>query len=97
MSDDPRTLKQRAVDNIAELLVEADERLVKRNFPWQPDDTYIETLERDINTWVDRVHEALGDRRFFSRADQLHFDCLGLRESKEYKYQSGWWPSRFDE
>jgi hypothetical protein len=86
MNDDTRSPKQRAVDHLAELLEEAFQRILNQvRHHDESDDDFIWRRVEETDLWIDRVNDALKDRRFFSLANHLHFEVLGLVERKEYR------------
>jgi hypothetical protein len=71
MNDDPRSPKQRAVDQLAELWQRSKKAsLTNGALP--------QTTIGEISAWSHHVSMALKDRRFYSLADQLHFEHFGL-------------------
>lgn len=69
------SLRQRAIDDLAEDVSWAIDHLLNRAVSSQAD---VSTWQSDYGTWCQRVTEKLGNRAFFTRADQLHFNSLGF-------------------
>ena len=65
--------RQQAIDSLAEDISWAIAELVNRNVEQQT----VEQFRTDFNEWCKKVSSKLGNRAFFTRADQLHFDRLG--------------------
>jgi hypothetical protein len=64
--------RQVAVDSLAEDISWAIANLLNRKPPPRTD-AEIDQLQTDYDAWCGRVSEKLGNRAFFTRADQLHF------------------------
>jgi hypothetical protein len=71
--------KQRAIDDLAEDLSWAIQKLLNRD-PRPTTNQQVAQWEADYRSWCERVSKKLADRAFFTRADQLHFDMLGFVE-----------------
>jgi hypothetical protein len=71
--------KQQVIDDLAEDMAWAVHNLLNRS-PTPSTEEMIGTWDVDFNAWCGRVSERLGNRAFFTRADQLHFDVLGIME-----------------
>lgn len=67
--------KQQAIDDIAEELSWAIHSLL--NSPISSPEQ-LESWDESFRSWCDRVSIMLGNRAFFTRADQLHFDRIGF-------------------
>jgi hypothetical protein len=78
--------KQKAIDSLAEDISWAITNLLNR-LPTEPVNTFIDDWKRDFETWCAKVSAKLGNRAFFTRADQLHFDYLGFIEPVKF-YQN---------
>jgi hypothetical protein len=74
------SLKQKAVDSLAEDISVAIHNLVNRDPPPKTQ-AQVDQWDADYNKWCDRVSEKLKNRAFFTRADQLHFERLGYLPS----------------
>jgi hypothetical protein len=70
--------KQRVVDSLAEDISWAIDKLLNRSPGIEPSDKFIDDWKADFDGWCSRVSAKLGNRAFFTRADQLHFDYLGF-------------------
>jgi hypothetical protein len=70
--------KQKVVDGLAEDISWAINNLVNRSPGIEPTNQFIDDWNADFDRWCDRVSAKLGNRAFFTRADQLHFDYLGF-------------------
>jgi hypothetical protein len=69
------SLRQQAIDSLAEDVSWAIHNLLNRQVS---SDAELVKWETDFGTWCERVSKKLENRAFFTRADQLHFDRLGL-------------------
>jgi len=69
------SLRQQAIDDLAEDLSWAIHNLLNRAVT---NDAELTQWETEFNAWCERVSAKLGNRAFFTRADQLHFDRLGF-------------------
>jgi hypothetical protein len=72
--------KQKAIDGLAEDISWAIDNLLNRKNPAQLDKKFVDDWQNDFKKWCDDVSGKLGNRAFFTRADQLHFDYLGFIE-----------------
>ena len=72
--------KQKAVDDLAEDLSWSIHNLLNRNPPVRSASD-VATWKRDYDDWCRKVSDKLGNRAFFTRSDQLHFDRLGFVET----------------
>jgi len=72
--------KQKAVDHLAEDLSWSIHNLLNRSPPVR-NASDVATWRRDYDDWCGKVSDTLGNRAFFTRADQLHFDRLGFVET----------------
>ena len=71
--------KQKVIDGLAEDISWAIDKLVNRKpGALNPSQQFIDDWKRDFEQWCDGVSKKLGNRAFFTRADQLHFDYLGF-------------------
>jgi hypothetical protein len=70
--------QQIAIDDLAEDISWAIHNLLNRARENPVADTWVAKWELDFNEWCARVTAKLGNRAFFTRADQLHFDRLGF-------------------
>ncbi len=70
--------KQKVVDGLAEDISWAIDKLLNRSPGIDPTDKFIEDWKIDFDNWCADVSAKLGNRAFFTRADQLHFDYLGF-------------------
>jgi hypothetical protein len=68
------------VDSLAEDISWAIDKLLNRSPGIDPSNEFIDDWKVDFDKWCARVSAKLGDRAFFTRADQLHFDYLGFVE-----------------
>lgn len=64
---------------MADRLDWAIHNLLNRN-PLPKTTAEVAQWERDYQDWCDDISRKLGNRVFFTRADQLHFDTLGFVE-----------------
>ena len=71
--------KQRIIDDLAEDIAWAVHNLLNRS-PIPATEEAIKQWDADFKKWYDCVSKKLGNRAFFTRADQLHFDVLGIME-----------------
>jgi hypothetical protein len=71
--------KQQAIDDLSEDISWAIHNLVNRN-PRPNTNAEVAAWEQDYNDWCARVSQRLGNRAFFTRSDQIHFDQLGFVE-----------------
>lgn len=80
--------KQKAIDSLAEDISWAINNLLNRT-PGKidPDSKFVDDWKKDFEKWCADVSRKLGDRAFFTRADQLHFDYLGFIDPIEF-YQN---------
>ena len=69
------SLRQRAIDDLAEDLSWAIHDLLNKGVANELD---VASWESEYRAWCQRVSTKLGNRAFFARADQLHFDRLGV-------------------
>ena len=69
------SLRQKAIDNLAEDLSWAIHHLVNKPVS---DASEVSQWEEEYRAWCERVSAKLENRAFFTRADQLHFDRLGF-------------------
>jgi hypothetical protein len=67
------------LDDLADRIDWAVQNLLNRKPPPKTT-TEVAQWERDYNDWCVDVSGKLGNRVFFTRADQLHFDTLGFVE-----------------
>jgi hypothetical protein len=69
--------KQQAINELAEDISWAISDLLNRSPPpsTQPE---LQQLDADFQAWCAKINRQLGNRAFFTRADQLHFDRLGF-------------------
>jgi hypothetical protein len=70
--------KQKTVDGLAEDISWAIDNLLNRSPGIDPDTKFIDAWKADFDKWCAGVSAKLGNRAFFTRADQLHFDYLGF-------------------
>ena len=75
------SLRQKAIDQLAEDLSWAIHHLLNKSVS---DKSEMSQWETDFKTWCQRVSTKLENRAFFTRADQLHFDRLGLVPSVNF-------------
>jgi hypothetical protein len=71
--------RQAAIDDLAEEIDWATHNLVNPNpHPLRANATSsaISDWRRDCDSWFKKISEKLANRKFFSRAQQLHFDTL---------------------
>ena len=52
-----------------------------------PNSQFVKDWKGDFENWCAQVSAKLGNRAFFTRADQLHFDFLGFVDPIEF-YQN---------
>ena len=71
--------KQHIIDDLAEDMAWAVHNLLNRSPPASTPET-IAAWEADFKVWCDGISRKLENRAFFTRADQLHFDVLGIFE-----------------
>jgi hypothetical protein len=69
--------KQHVIDDLAEDMAWAVHNLLNRS-PTPSTPQTIAAWEADFRNWCDRISRKLENRAFFTRADQLHFDVLGI-------------------
>jgi hypothetical protein len=74
-SETSTSLRQRAIDDLAEDLSWAIHNLLNKPVS---NKTELSQWESDYRAWCQRVSAKLEKRAFFTRADQLHFDRLGF-------------------
>jgi hypothetical protein len=67
------------IDDLADRLDWAIHNLLNRN-PLPKTTAEVAQWERDYQDWCDDISRKLGNRVFFTRADQMHFDTLGFVE-----------------
>jgi hypothetical protein len=80
--------KQKTIDSLAEDISWAIMNLLNRNPGGiDPDSQFVKDWKRDFENWCAGVSAKLGNRAFFTRADQLHFDFLGFVDPIEF-YQN---------
>jgi hypothetical protein len=80
--------KQKAIDSLAEDISWAIDNLLNRTTgKIDPASEFVERWKKDFEDWCANVSKKLGNRAFFTRADQLHFDYLGFVEPVEF-YQN---------
>jgi hypothetical protein len=79
--------KQKLVDSLAEDISWAIDHLLNRSAGIDPDTKFIDDWKRDFDEWCASVSTKLGNRAFFTRADQLHFEYLGFIDPIEF-YQN---------
>jgi len=71
--------KQHIIDDLAEDAAWAVHNLLDRS-PTPSTDETIQKWNYDFQEWCNSVSKKLENRAFFTRADQLHFDVLGITE-----------------
>jgi len=69
------SLRQKAIDDLAEDLSWAIHHLLNKAVSNEPE---VAEWESEYRAWCEQVSRKLGNRAFFTRADQLHFDRLGF-------------------
>ncbi len=69
------SLRQAAIDELAEELSWAISDLLNKSVSSESE---VSDWEKNFRNWCKRISEKLDNRAFFTRADQLHFDMLGL-------------------
>ncbi len=69
--------QQKAFDDFAEDLSCVTSNMLYRT-PTPSTQTEVDDCAKDYSDWCEKVSGKLGDRSFFTRADQLHFDRLGF-------------------
>lgn len=69
------SLRQRAIDDLAEDLSWAIHHLLNKTVSDQPQ---VLQWDSEYRAWCQRISQKLENRAFFTRADQLHFDRLGF-------------------
>ena len=72
------SVRQRTIDGLAEDISWAIDNLLNRHPGIDPDAKFIDNWKSDFENWCAGVSKKLGNRAFFTRADQLHFDYLGF-------------------
>jgi hypothetical protein len=71
------SLQQEAIDDLAEDIAWAIRHLLNQR-PEPISDEGVAQWERRYRAWCEKVSDKLGNRAYFTRADQLHFDRLGF-------------------
>ena len=69
------SLRQTAIDELAEELSWAISDLLNK---FVSSESEVSEWEKNFRDWCKRISKKLENRAFFTRADQLHFDMLGL-------------------
>jgi ABC-type multidrug transport system fused ATPase/permease subunit len=73
------SLKQKAIDDLAEDISWVIANIVNhKTIRQQYDEKAIKDFELEYQNWCSKVSKKLENRAFFTRADQLHFDRLGV-------------------
>ena len=73
--------RQKAIDDLAEELSWAIRNLLNKSVS---SDFEVSEWEKNYRDWCKRISEKLDNRFFFTRADQLHFDMLGMVPSTNF-------------
>ena len=81
------SVRQRTIDGLAEDISWAIDNLLNRHPGIDPDAKFIDNWKSDFEKWCAGVSKKLGNRAFFTRADQLHFDYLGFIDPIQF-YQN---------
>jgi hypothetical protein len=83
--------KQKVIDGLAEDISWAIDNLVNR-MPGalSLSQQFLDDWNRDFEQWCSDVSKKLGNRSFFTRADQLHFDYLGFVDRANLHQHSQW-------
>lgn len=76
--------RQVVIDELAEELSCAIHNLLNRHVTSEEE---LKVWEADYRAWLDRVNTKLGNRAFFTRADQIHFERLGTFPASSYAIQ----------
>ena len=91
------SLRQKAIDDLAEDLSWAIHNLLNKPVS---NDSELESWEKEFKVWCQKVSKKLENRAFFTRADQLHFDRLGLippaNFAHSYNQRHEWLVSQLD-
>jgi hypothetical protein len=69
------SLRQKAIDDLAEDMSWAIHHLLNKSVL---NESEVPQWESEYNAWCQKVSTKLENRAFFTRADQLHFDRLGI-------------------
>lgn len=76
--------KQKTIDGLAQDIAWAIDNLLNRTpGAINPAGTFVVEWKKDFEKWCHEVSDKLGNRAFFTLADQLHFDYLGFVEPVE--------------
>jgi hypothetical protein len=70
--------RQKAIDDLAEDMSWAIHNLLNKPPTANSAAEFVSSWESDFKSWCDKVSKKLGNKAFFTRADQLHFDRLGF-------------------
>lgn len=76
------SFRQAAIDDLADDLSWAIHNLLNKAVASKKE---VESWEESYRSWCDRVSLKLENRAFFTKADQLHFDRLGLVPLANYQ------------